>query len=104
MFGAQQIPGKDADLRAADVSFHGKHYARTEIVKASSALAAADAILANLADCQLISRVELGHYVTEHYFPVSQQPSESEVTSRAMLLAEQRDYPSALAKTFRAVS
>ncbi len=104
MFGAQQIPGKDADLRAADVSFHGKHYARTEIVKASSALAAADAILANLADCQLISRAELGHYVTEHYFPVSQQPSESEVTSRAMLLAEQRDYPSALAKTFSAVS
>jgi hypothetical protein len=102
MFGAQQIPGQDADLRAADVSFFGKQYARTEIVKASSALAAADAILANLVDCQLISGDELGKYVTEHYFPVSQQPSENEVTSRAMLLAQQRDYPSALARTFRA--
>jgi hypothetical protein len=102
MFGAQQIPGQDADLRASDVSFYGKHYARTEIVKASSALAAADAILANLVDCQLINPDELGHYISEHYFPVSQQSSESEVTTRAMLLAQQRDYPSALAKTFRA--
>jgi len=35
LFGAQQIPGNNADLRAAEVSF-GKNYARCEIVKASS--------------------------------------------------------------------
>ena len=98
LFGAQQIPGEDADLRAADVSFHGRHYARAEIVKGSSALAAADAILANLVDCGLIAETELGEYLTQHYFPVSQQCSESEVTERAMVLAKQRDYPIALAK------
>ena len=98
LFGAQQIPGEDADLRAADVSFHGRHYARAEIVKGSSALAAADAILANLVDCGLIAKAELGDYLTQHYFPVSQQCSESEVTERAMILAKQRDYPIALAK------
>lgn len=98
LFGAQQIPGDDPELRAADVSFHGVNYARTEIVKASSALAAADAILSNLVESGLISNVELGDYLTEHYFPISQQCSEAEVTERAILLAEQRDYPSALAK------
>ncbi|PKI16500.1 FAD-dependent oxidoreductase [Colwellia sp. 12G3] len=98
LFGAQQIPGEDADLRTADVSFYGQHYARTEIVKASSALAAADAILQNLVDCGLIAESELGNYLTEHYFPISQQCSEYEVTERAIMLAKQRDYPIALAK------
>ncbi|MFC5081086.1 tRNA 5-methylaminomethyl-2-thiouridine biosynthesis bifunctional protein MnmC [Vibrio thalassae] len=40
LYGAQQIPGNDPSLRAADVSFEGEHYARLEIVKASSALLA----------------------------------------------------------------
>lgn len=98
LFGAQQIPGEDPDLRAADVSFHGKNYARTEIVKASSALAAADAILDDLVKNGLIEGDELGRYLTEHYFPVSQQCTDVEVTQRAITLAEQRDYPIALAK------
>jgi hypothetical protein len=100
LFGAQQIPGEDADLRTADVSFYGKHYARTEIVKASSALAAADAILVNLVDCGLITEVTDSSFLTEHYFPVSQQCNEAEVTERAELLAQERDYPIALAKNF----
>lgn len=41
LYGAQQIPGDDPSLRAADVSFEGENYARLEIVKASSALLAA---------------------------------------------------------------
>ena len=98
LFGAQQIPGNDPDLRAADVSFHGQHYARAEIVKASSALAAADAILADLVSCKLVDKSRLGDYLTEHYFPVSQQCSEAEVTEYAITLAEERNYPSALAK------
>ena len=98
LFGAQQIPGENADLRAADVSFYGQHYARTEIVKASSALAAADAILNNLVYCGLIDAIEIGDFLTKHYFPVSQQSSEIKVTERAMMLAKQRDYPMALAK------
>ncbi|TMM45657.1 FAD-dependent oxidoreductase [Colwellia ponticola] len=100
LFGAQQIPGEDPGLRAADVSFYGKHYARAEIVKGSSALAASDAILANLVACGLVAESALGHYLTEHYFPVSQQCSNVEVTERAMILAKQRNYPTALAKNF----
>ncbi|MEL7292265.1 MAG: FAD-dependent oxidoreductase, partial [Pseudomonadota bacterium] len=41
LFGAQQIPGQDETLRAADVTFEGEHYARIEVVKGSSALEAA---------------------------------------------------------------
>jgi hypothetical protein len=100
LFGAQQIPGNDPDLRAADVSFYGKNYARAEIVKASSALATADAILANLAATGLVSATALRGYLTEHYFPVTLQCTEAEVTKRAITLAEQRNYPSALAKNF----
>jgi len=100
LFGAQQIPGDDADLRAADVSFYGQQYARAEIVKASSALAAADAILVNLVDCGLVSSVALGDYLTQHYFPVSQKSSMAEVTKQAIVLAKKRGYPIALAKNF----
>jgi len=100
LFGAQQIPGEDAGLRTADVSFYGKHYARAEIVKASSALAAADAILVDLAENDLIDRANLGDRLTEHYFPVSQQCTAVEVTERAEKLTKERGYPSALANNF----
>jgi hypothetical protein len=100
LFGAQQIPGEDPELRAADVSFHGRHYARAEIVKGSSALAASDAILANLVDCGLIAAEKIGCYLTEHYFPISQQCEADEVTLRAEQLAKERHYPKALAKNF----
>src|SRR5690554_4404626 len=38
LFGAQQIPGDDATLRVGEVSFPHQFYARSEIIKASSAL------------------------------------------------------------------
>ncbi len=98
LFGAQQIPGDDADLRATDVSFHGKHYARTEIVKASSALAAADVILQDLVDCDLVNLAQVGEYLTKHYFPITLQCTEEAVTHEAVLLTRQRNYPEALAK------
>jgi hypothetical protein len=47
LFGAQQIPGKDADLRAAEVSF-GDNFARCEIVKASSVTSMSYAIAKKL--------------------------------------------------------
>ena len=100
LFGAQQIPGEDADLRAAGVSFHGKDYARAEIVKASSALAAADAILQDLIANELVSSALIEQYSTKHYFPVTGQCTQEEVTVRAELLARQRQYPEALAKNF----
>lgn len=48
LFGAQQIPGKNPDLRVGEVSFPYANYARTEIVKASSALTVANQIITNL--------------------------------------------------------
>jgi len=97
LFGAQQIPGDDASLRTADVSFYGKHYARTEIVKASSALAAADVILQNLLDVGLVSSAQVGKHLHSHYFPVTMQCTAAEVTDKAIMFARQREYPEALA-------
>ncbi|MDP5291320.1 FAD-dependent oxidoreductase [Oceanimonas sp. CHS3-5] len=94
LFGAQQIPGSDPKLRAADVSFEGHHYARVEIVKASSALTAADRIVDKL--------TELGWLTsTGPLSPVlalSQQQSATEVESTAIKLAEARGYPRELAE------
>ncbi len=103
MFGAQQIPGQDPDLRAADVSFDKKHYARAEIVKASSALSASDAILANLAESGLLGDIDIAPLLSSHYFPVSQSFTEEAVTEYAVMLAEQRNYSTSLAKTFKGV-
>lgn len=100
LFGAQQIPGDDATLRATDVSFYGKHYARTEIVKASSALAAADAILQNLLDVGLVSSEQLGPHLQSHYFPITLQCTDADVTNKAIMFARQRQYPDELAKNF----
>ena len=100
MFGAQQIPGEDPDLRAADVSFHERGYARAEIVKASSALSAADAILADLITSGIVSSKQSKRYTKEHYFQISQQCSVDEVTKKAEKLASDRNYPKALAKNF----
>ncbi len=53
LYGAQQIPGSDPSLRAAEVSFE-KKYARCEIVKASSIVAMAQAIVENMGIAQPI--------------------------------------------------
>lgn len=45
LFGAQQIVGNDSSLRVGEVSFPEKAYARSEIIKASSALTVANKIL-----------------------------------------------------------
>jgi len=50
LFGAQQIPGNDETLRAAEVSFE-EDYARCEIVKASSVFAMSEEILKKLKNC-----------------------------------------------------
>ena len=99
LFGAQQIPGNDPALRAADVSFSGSNYARTEIVKASSALTAADQVLQHLIQSGLLSDNLAEKKNHGHYFPVTQQLDHNDVTDKAMAIALQRGYPAALAKT-----
>ena len=48
LYGAQQIPGKDSSLRAADITFYPNQYARAEIVKASSSITVAEKLISTL--------------------------------------------------------
>lgn len=93
LFGAQQIPGDDASLRAAGVSFEINNYARCEIVKASSVLSCADAITERLAELGLIDK----NLVGSRSFPVTDSISDQQITERAELHTQQRNYPLALA-------
>lgn len=97
LFGAQQIPGNDTTLRAADVSFQGNRYARAEIVKASSALTAADQIIKQLVDQNLVNNQNLTRPSANQ--PITDSFSESVIENLAMTLAKQRGYPPALAKS-----
>lgn len=96
LYGAQQIPGDDPSLRAADVSFAGDNYARTEIVKASSALAASSAILQHMQQQGLIEMA--AEAIEQFNFPVTQGLNGEHIIEQAIAIAEQRGYPAALAK------
>ncbi|MFT7824111.1 MAG: FAD-binding oxidoreductase [Sulfurimonas sp.] len=93
LYGAQQIPGMDPSLRAADVSFESDHYARCEIIKASSVLSMMDQIMQRL--------VKLGYAEESLYgkrdFPHLDTLSERQVDAYAERICEERDYPLSLA-------
>jgi hypothetical protein len=93
LFGAQQIPGGDPTLRAADVSFVSDRYARCETVKASSVLTCADAIVEQMKSNHLIA----ASIKPTRSFPVTQGISEQDINAQAEKLAAQRDYPLYLA-------
>jgi len=99
MFGAQQIPGDDPSLRAADVSFAGDRYARAEIVKASSALTVANAIIDKLKEEALLP-IEISVERTElpQQFPITKSLPLNEITLLAEHLAHERACPLALAR------
>ncbi|RQW64797.1 FAD-dependent oxidoreductase [Vibrio viridaestus] len=94
LFGAQQIPGDDATLRAADVSFEGDNYARVEIVKGSSAYEAARKIVKSwrLAEPGLYQQsIEVLH-------PIITGLEAAEIEALAIEMAQKRGYPIGLAK------
>ncbi|KJY83926.1 oxidoreductase [Vibrio galatheae] len=94
LFGAQQIPGRDDTLRAADVTFEGAHYARVEVVKGSSALEAA---------MKLVREWQLFDYQDaniESLHPVSMSLNAKNVEEKACELALERNYPQQLAKYY----
>lgn len=93
LFGAQQIPGGDPTLRAADVSFVSARYARCETVKASSVLTCADEIVKQMKSCHLIA----ASIKPIRFFPVTRGISEQAINEQAEKLAKQRDYPLSLA-------
>ncbi|WP_413702191.1 FAD-dependent oxidoreductase [Psychromonas sp. KJ10-10] len=93
LYGAQQIPGDDADLRLAGVSFVGTHYARCEIVKASSALKVADDITEKLSALGYLEDWKRGR----RNFNFSALVAEPEIESYAQRLCKERQYPISLA-------
>ncbi len=102
LYGAQQIPGADADLRAAALSFEPHNYARAEIVKASSALTAADQILAKLVELSLAHPAMQTKRETQ--FPTTLSLAPNQITQVATELALARQYPAALALPYDADS
>jgi len=92
LFGAQQIPGSDASLRTADVSFEGDYYARCEIVKASSVLSMADMITQQLITLGLVDKDLYG----TRDFSTLKDLDEDDINSYARTLCMARDYPLSL--------
>jgi glycine/D-amino acid oxidase-like deaminating enzyme len=93
LYGAQQIPGDDADLRASEVSFEGDRYARCEIVKASSILTMADEIVKRLIKLGFVD----AHYLGKRDFTTAQQLKKLSIDNYAELICKMREYPSSLA-------
>ncbi|NLS13389.1 FAD-dependent oxidoreductase [Vibrio sp. SM6] len=91
LFGAQQVPGDDISLRAADVSFEGSGYARIEIVKGSSTLQAAQKIAEHWFGLMPSNAIETQH-------PITMGWSASEIETKAIELTQKRGYPAALAR------
>ncbi|PKF63693.1 FAD-dependent oxidoreductase [Psychromonas sp. psych-6C06] len=94
LYGAQQIPGEDADLRAAGVSFVGDNYARCEIVKASSAPSVAKEIIKQF--------VHLGNLDDTHLDRLTLSATHSllnkDIEHYAQEICVMRQYPRSLAK------
>lgn len=93
LYGAQQIPGNDPTLRAADVSFEGARYARCEIVKASSVLTMMDEIIERLIGLGYVDKTVYG----KRDFTALSSLDEETVTALAEALCKQRGYPLSLA-------
>ena len=92
LYGAQQVPGDEISLRAADVSFEAHRYARCEIVKVSSVIDAVEAIERDL----------VRHGLLEGAVPVlkidtpMRRLEEERVESLAKRIARRRGYPEAM--------
>ena len=93
LYGAQQIPGDDETLRAADVSFEGARYARCEIVKASSVLTMADTITRQLIDMKYLPQEAYG----KRDYEVMSKMDEKEIATLAEQFTQERGYPGSLA-------
>lgn len=94
LYGAQQILGNDPDLRVGEVSFPSHGYARSEIIKASSALAVAQKISSKIQEEMIIPAVE----TTSAENVLLKSISKHEIDQLASELAIQRGYPKALSK------
>lgn len=94
LFGAQQIPGNDPDLRVGEVSFPCKFYARSEIVKASSAITVANQIINKIQEEEIIPSIEQRTSQNSLLDSISK----NEIDQLASELASERGYPEALSR------
>ena len=94
MYGAQQIPGSDISLRVGEVSFPTRYYARSEIVKASSALTVGNHIIDRMIEEQIIKSIPDR---ANHNSILDSIPKE-DIEKLAAELAELRGYPKALSR------
>jgi hypothetical protein len=92
LFGAQQIPGKNATLRSTDVSFGHMNYARVEIVKASSSLEAGKKIY------QKWFSTKCTHLKSNE--SLRKPICKSDIELKAKTIAKQRQYSESLAKAY----
>ncbi len=93
LYGAQQIPGVEASLRTADVSFENDRYARCEIVKASSVLTMSDLIIDSLIDLGYLQNTVKKNKDFLYDFNLNND----DITKLAQELCKMRDYPIDLA-------
>ena len=93
LYGAQQIMGDDINLRVGEVSFPSKFYARSEIIKASSALTVANQIIDKMQEENIISISQKSKTNS-----LLNSVSKNEIDKLASELAEQRGYPKALSR------
>ncbi len=88
LYGAQQIPGTNKDLRAADVSFEGDRYARCEVVKASSVLSMCDQILSKLVSLGYVDSNQKGKRDFEGIYLSSE-----DIKEYSQKISQSRGYP-----------
>ncbi|WP_066217833.1 FAD-dependent oxidoreductase [Formosa haliotis] len=94
LYGAQQIPGDDPNLRVGEVSFPCKSYARSEIIKASSALTVAHQIIEKIQEEGIIPEM----LKDDQHNDILSCISKTEIDELAETLAVQRGYPKALSR------
>ena len=94
LYGAQQIPGDDVNLRVGEVSFPSKFYARSEIIKASSALTVANQIIEKMQEGKVIPSLPEKSFGNSLLDSVSKD----EIDKLASEFAEVRGYPKALSR------
>ena len=99
LYGGQQIPGKDDTLRVADVSLYPNlHYARAENVKASSTLIAADEIVEQLIELDLLeSDLPANRQRYAHEWQYLAHNDSLAIDGAARVLAEERGFPAQMA-------
>ncbi len=86
LYGAQQIPGENPELRAAEISFEKDEYARCEIVKANSIFAMANEILKKLQKKGVIKDIK---EIDFSKFELNKE----DVDKLATKIAKERGYP-----------